>query len=386
MNDLERALRDELRAWAEAGDREVSLVAGIERRVRRVRRRLAAALAAAAGLATAAAGIGAVLVMPGPHPAVRSASHGAAGRPAFAGLGADNTIAGQLTLRRPYWAPVAYLGAQVSVPPGWLLEAGGTTACGGGAGGMVFLARPPRARALAAAGCRLAANVVTLTPYPAGLSLSHPSGGPRGRVNGIPVGIRRVPGTSRYVYSAPGLGVQVAAQGPLARQVLATLTRSPRSVALAVGKPAPVPAGWRWHRFGGIEFAAPAAWATERDTAWGGCPYGIAAGQVRLSTAATFSAPGCPGPLPTAGFHAARPGVVVGAGRYSAGAAADVGRVPCTPLHGLRACVLRPAPDAVLLVVVAFPPGRGLPTVVEIGLAGSGTTARAILDSIRPAR
>jgi hypothetical protein len=56
------------------------------------------------------------------------------------------------------------------------------------------------------------------------------------------------------VGAAPGHVEHARQVGPLARRVLATLTRSPLSVVLRRGPAGPVPAHWIWHRFGSVEF------------------------------------------------------------------------------------------------------------------------------------
>lgn len=399
MNDFEDALRSELLYRADAADREVRLLEPVARRVRRARRRCTLAASSLAAIV----GLGLTLTVPASsilEPAIsvgpNTVLHGTlnAGMPTGAAVGSGSARGGVpavgLAVTPPGWAPVAYLGAQISVPSGWLVESGGGSACGGGRG-MVFLAQGPRPSVFKAMGCRLAANVVTLVD--AGQSHAQP------RFSGAAVYYTesqlRYGAANAPDYSADftlNLGVKVAASGPLAGRVLATLTRSLRSVVLARGPRTPVPASWRWYDFGGIRFAAPASWAVERDAWWGawsgGCLYGVTAKTVRLSTAAVLSAPGCGGlPLATAGLEAAAPGVVIGAGRYAAAEiASDATAASCLRLGGMRACVLQAGPrDDALLKVAVFPPRAARPTLVEIGLAGFGATARAIFDSIRPA-
>jgi hypothetical protein len=61
-------------------------------------------------------------------------------------------------------------------------------------------------------------------------------------------------------YIVPSLGIEVAGVGPLAKQVLNTLTRSPRAVALAPGSSPALPSSWRWVTFVGLLFSVPANW------------------------------------------------------------------------------------------------------------------------------
>jgi hypothetical protein len=281
------------------------------------------------------------------------------------------------------WAPVPYFAAQVSVPASWYVEKSGGSVCGGGMHGMIFLNQPPRLKFLRAMGCQLARNVVVLTtlrrrPSPSASTTMNRSG----VVNGLRVLSRRHNGEDMLI--APSLGVQLTARGPLAPRVLATLTRSPLSVALARGPVLPVPGGWRWHRFGGITFAAPGSWSLIRSNWWGGCPYGLAARTILLSTAATLFVPSCPAPPQTAGFEAARPGIVIGAGRYATLGASKLSHAACLDLHGFHACVAANGYGGGLLTLAINVPGRSQPVIVEIGLSGSGALPRTIIESIGP--
>jgi hypothetical protein len=277
------------------------------------------------------------------------------------------------------WAPVPYFGAQVSVPARWFVETDGGSECGG-VSGMIFVGQLPRMKLFTAMGCRLARSVVVLTKIPSRWAQSATANQPNGVLNGFRVRTWRRSGTD--VLIVPSLGIQVTARGPMAGRVLATLTHSPLSSALARGPGRPILASWRWHRFGGITFAAPGAWRVERYNWWGGCPYGIAARTVGLSTAAVLSVPSCPPMLPTAGFEAARPGIVIGAGRYATVWPSKPRYVTCLDLHGLRACVSAHGFAGGLLTLAVNVPGQTRPVIVEIGLAGSGAVARAIIESI----
>src|SRR5262249_56734418 len=125
-----------------------------------------------------------------------------------------------------------------------------------------------------------------------------PRRAPIQRINGIPV--TRLPnlrGTLSYL--VPSLRVQVTAVGPEARQVIGTLTRSPRAVALAPGRAFAVPSGWRWHHFGGINFAAPGAWRGPRARALGNWLRRPGrAGGVPRPTATQIGCPSGRAPLP----------------------------------------------------------------------------------------
>src|SRR5215472_11591116 len=135
------------------------------------------------------------------------------------------------------------------------------------------------------------------------------------------------------------LRVRVTARGPLADRVIGTLTRSPRSVVLARGPEFAVPRGWRWHEFGGIRFATPAAWAVQRYHSWGGCGFNVVANTVWLNDATRLAVASCPGPLETEGGTAANPGIEVSSGRYG-DAGFTPARAACRRTAGVRVCVL----------------------------------------------
>src|SRR5262249_45727027 len=167
----------------------------------------------------------------------------------------------------------------------------------------------------------------------------HPRMPPAQRINGIPV-IRQQEARRALSYAVPSLGVDVTAVGPKAAQVIETLTRAPRSVALAPGRPFAVPSGWRWHRFGGIVFAAPGAWPIKRTSEWSNClGRPVRPGVLTLSTATKF---GCRGPLVSlsglAGQQRPVAGMSVGAGRVAVEGATPGRYWRCMRLHGVRAC------------------------------------------------
>ncbi len=279
MNDLEEALRSELRDQAEAADRAVSLLEPVARRIRRARRRYTLAASAMT---------------------------------VIAGVGVAVTVSASSVLQPA--VPLAGKQAGFGVPNGLLPIMHGVPQTGAGT--------PPTTH--------------------------------RGPFAGAEHG-----------------GAEHGAVWP----ALA------RSVALAHEPRVPVPAGWHWHDFGEIRFAAPASWAVERGALWDGCSPEVAPRSVLLSTSAVEFGPGC-AESPTAQVA---PGVVVGTGRYAA-AEATSGAAPgaCLRLDGMRACLLWPGQDRWLSVAV-FPPGAAGPTLVQIGLVSPAATARAIFDSIRPA-
>jgi len=385
MNDLEDLVREELRAGVAAAEAAhpaepaTALLGSLDRRIRlaRLRRRWAASALSAVAVAAAVA-LPLTLLSPG-------AKTTSALRNGAAGHGDGSVPLSDPSLTPPGWSPLTYRDAQVSVPSSWGFQTSLGSLCGLTTNGGVLLGRKFRLAELRVAACRLPPTTVTLSPIQRMLRRA-----PTQRINGIPV--TRLPGTSGFVsYTVPSLGVDVTARGPKAPRVIATLTRSPLSVVLAPGRPFPVPSGWRWHDFGGIRFAAPGAWNLQRTDKWGSCDgRPVAAGTVRLSAAATF---GCQGgiasPVPLARFSAPVAGLTVGAGRLAAlgvGALQSGMQAHCVRLRGMRACIPQEGmpQGGEFLELIIYPPGRARPTVVDIGLAGTGATARTIFDSLRP--
>lgn len=284
----------------------------------------------------------------------------------------------------PGWSPVDFESVQISVPSGWLVEDPGY-ACGGSEG-MVFISEAPHLPS-GESSCVLTPDLVSLRPA----GSSPVPGGHPGVVNGIRVERGQSRAGSTTTYLERGLGVDVAASGPLAQEVLGTLTHSPLSVVLG-SVVSGTPSGWHNVAFGGLRFAVPDGWAVTRDSSWGGCPGGITPDVLRLSTAQTVSDPGCgAAPLPTAGGGAPVAGMVVGAGpQVSAG---DVQSEQCVHRNGLRICIepppavgdgQQPGRQLDLLTATVFLPGRSRPDQVEIGLVGSGLTPLRIFDSLEP--
>ena len=192
----------------------------------------------------------------------------------------------------------------------------------------------------------------------------------------------------------PELGVAVAAQGPLARDILGTFTRSPRSVALAPGPAGAIPIGWHTVTFEGLSLAAPDSWAVAHtrgtDFSLGAtCELsGLALGVtgVSLDTDQRIL------PVPSCPARAANPpqpprdGVQVDAGRFDQFVAnlPLFFSTPCLHIHSLTICPAT-SPAFSMLSLKVTVPGRAAPVLVSIGLAGNGMVARTILYSLRAA-
>jgi hypothetical protein len=184
----------------------------------------------------------------------------------------------------------------------------------------------------------------------------------------------------------PSLDASVDATGPLASKVLHTMTYSPRAVALAGGVSLAVPRSWHRVSFGGLSAAVPRSWSIERQAIWPlGCsPINLNLSEqgVLLSAGTSELAPHCPalvgGVMAIPVYH---DGLVIDPGPYGpipAGASLD----SCMHVHRLRVCPTTTDLYSVLVLSVHVA-GASRPVGVEIGLVGSGVTARAILDSLR---
>jgi hypothetical protein len=282
------------------------------------------------------------------------------------------------------WAPVPYQRAQLSVPQTWLVETPGQFSCGLHVPGMIFAGAKPRFPA--ATGCHLAARLAWILPgghIPAGIRHREPTA----VIHGIPV-YRVNSGPGSLVYLVPKLRVRVGARGPLARRVLATLTRSPLAVVLRGGPASAVPASWTRHRFGGVRFAVPASWPVQHEKQWATCGTGIVPRSLLLvdATKPPVAIP-CPFAFPTASAERAEPGLTVVTGKFAAQSVAE--KFPsCLVRHGARVCLSSitgqgGSYSGVLIFSVSRPHQRSA-TFFLLGLSGSGARARAVFDSVRP--
>jgi hypothetical protein len=265
----------------------------------------------------------------------------------------------------------------------WLVESPGQQWCAPWFHGMIFVGRRPGFPG--GSGCHLTASRAWILPaghIPPGIRHRKPTA----VIGGISV-YRLHSAPQSVLYLVPALGVRVGARGPLARRVLATLARSPLSVVLGRGPAGPVPAGWTWHRFGGVRFAAPRSWHTQRGSQWATCGTGLVPGTLLLVDATQPPAylP-CPYPIPTADAELARPGLTVVTGKYAAKSVAQ-GFARCRALRGVRICLSSVTGQGGFFSgVLIFSVSRThqQPAVFFLlGLSGSGTRARAIFDSIR---
>ena len=152
------------------------------------------------------------------------------------------------------WVPVAYGDAQVSVPASFIVVYPGEVPfCGSvRSAGTLFLEPTPTTRTGPGCPAEVRSTLVRLAStrqVPAKYASEKPI-----LLNGVPVYLGPTDELlARYTYYAPSLGVEVTADGPLARQVIGTLARSPRATALALGTAPSVPASWRSVSFSGLQ-------------------------------------------------------------------------------------------------------------------------------------
>lgn len=379
MKDFETALRDLLVTQVAAAERPVELLGGVRLRAHQLRaRRRTMALATTVVIAVALVVIAVVPLSLAALSRIGGADSGpSAPAPARSGSSEPASL-----VTPPGWSPVTYGDLQVSVPNSWAVRYA-STGCSVRAAGTVYLDVTLKSSASVKRDCHRSTNVVELIP-PGAAKLSIPPTATVAKVNGIAV-LREPDKDGLLRYVALPLGVEVAASGPQARQVLDTLTRSPLAVVLGPGRRTPVPASWRWHAFGGIRFATPAGWPTLHQKVWGWCGSGVPDQLVELNTARRDAIMSCPDLAYDAKRQAGQLGIQVGAGP-AAGKLTGPTAISCSDSRGLRICVQPPYGDQVVLTVSVRPPGRSQPTIVLIGLAGDGKQSRAIFDSIQAAR
>jgi hypothetical protein len=294
------------------------------------------------------------------------------------------------------WVPVAFGDAQISVPAGFNVfyldsECGsilrpGTVLVGDGSVSKCSVGTIQPNGTLV--------HFHPLTRNPAFWRNEKPM-----RLNGLSVYLG--PGMDPYLagygveyeandYIVPSLGIEVAGVGPLAKQVLNTLTRSPRAVALAPGSSPALPSSWRWVTFAGLLFSVPANWPiTQTQVTPGLGAICETLGVAFLSTTVTLSTDVRPMLLPPCPYFPPTPqqpenGVQVDSGLRTEPMVTLSFSNHCLVLHSLTACPAS-SPAYSILVVRVNVPGRDKPVFVSIGLAGNGTVARTILYSLRRA-
>jgi hypothetical protein len=282
------------------------------------------------------------------------------------------------------WSPLSLGAMQISVPSSWANTDPGGIICGYGSS-FIFVDQTPYSPD-STPKCAPPINVVELSSA-VGAPLPHSR---RATLNSIRVTeSRSSPGVSPVTEEVRALGMQLLAKGPLAADVVKTLTRSPLSVVLGSSVNS-VPTRWQHVVFGGIRLAVPRLWAINRSTTWGGCPSNIDAHVLALSTARTELAPSCLSVPGMAGGLTAQPGMVLASGPLVTHAPAGAS---CLRRNGLRICV-DPPPSPTggeesgielnLLTAQISVPKQSAVDQIEIGLTGTGVTPLQIFDSMRP--
>ncbi len=292
------------------------------------------------------------------------------------------------------WSPVAWRNAEVSVPDGWQVPLGQSFSCGTPADRLWL--NP----GLSMAGCP---NVVDKAPY-AILRPLLPGTYPKEHweiVNGMTVySNTRIRDGQRTLYEyVPSLGVELqmakapgTTAGAVESRILGSLSYSPRIVALEKGPVPEVPDGWRRLSFEGLTLEVPPRdgkpMTYSRYPAQACGPYPTMGDWVNFDTDTKYfgGAPSCvPGGWSAGAWSRAGSGVEVDAvpGRVALGTRFPV-LGACSTIHGLRVCPYTAPAYDVLDVRVS---GGHLPHafLVQIGLAGTGMTARTILHSLRKA-
>jgi hypothetical protein len=292
------------------------------------------------------------------------------------------------------WVPVTFGDAQVSVPPGFpVAYPGQTSFCKGasasGPGGLL-VDIPPGETVHCAVERHPTMVYWASVPLPSSVAFEHIQKKSI-LLNGVRV--HRIPTAVTYFgYYAPSLGVQVIAQGPLAKRILGTLTRSPRSVALASGPAPAVPSSWQRLRFQGLAFAAPGKWPVLYTLS--DYPFGWICGAGTLNH----------GPLPVVNLsydkslatmcweeqsqlltpQSPQDGLQIDSGprTLSLDPVKPSFSEHCLSMHDLTVCPATSPAYSVLVLKVTVS-GRTQPVIVSIGLAGNGMIARTILHSLR---
>jgi hypothetical protein len=367
IRDLLRADADSYRPSSMPGQQVAARVAVRRRNRSRLR---AGAVAVAACVAGVVAPLVLVSSSPGHRQTVTVSPSQVPSSPPATNLGG---LVANVT--PPGWAPVANGAAQLSVPGDWFLETPGTTVCGNN-DGVVFVGEPA-SQLPPSQGCQPFSNVVAMFPLstvPNEFKDERPT-----LVNGVPVFLGPNDVTL-LTYFVPALGEEVMASGPLASQVLGTLTHSPLSVVLAAGGAPTVPTSWQEVSFEGIRFKVPDSWPT-RTQGWPWCSTGVTSTGVVLGvfdSASSVIAPPCPAPMATAASQAGHDGVLAAVGPYSP--LPSTPARPCFALRHVSVCTSRTSGTAIDLVIS---PVEGQRVYMEIGLAGNGMVARTILYSLQ---
>jgi hypothetical protein len=288
------------------------------------------------------------------------------------------------------WVPIAFGNAQVSVPPTWWVLYNSSVCVTGSPVGDVYV--NPRGGFCSATGTPKGETAVTLVPLNEKKYQPPSAYGQRQVINGIVVYelYSFSPTANGGTYLVPSRGVEIEAEGPLAKRVVDTLSRSPRAVVLASGPVTTVPSSWRSVRFAGLRFSVPANWPmTQTQVTPGPGAMCRQQGVAFADTTVTLSTDArppllafCPRMTPTP--QQPENGVQVDSGLRTEPTVTLSLSPHCLVLHSLTVCPAT-SPAFSILVMRVNVPERNKPVFFFMGLAGNGTVARTILDSLRPA-
>ena len=290
------------------------------------------------------------------------------------------------------WVPVAYGDTQMSVPPTFPVGYDGQYECEGTIVRPGLVSVGPALNAECPGPPTWGPDTTNVDLRPAQLAHKSYTKSNSVVINGVRL-FRVTPNPKKgdLYYYVPSLGVVVFASGPMARSIVDTLTRSPRTVVLAPGPEQVVPSGWRVFSYEKLAFAAPRSWPVIRTALNFGVGHCSNSGaiffgpNVILSTDHQIAEFRCLAPEPVPQFP--QEGVQVDAGTQTLSQLAQQGlrlsfSKHCLTLNGLTACPAT-SPAYSILVLEVTAPGRSKPLYVSIGLAGNGMVARTILYSLR---
>ena len=263
---------------------------------------------------------------------------------------------------------MAFGEAQVSVPSTWGLVSEGESACLQTLG-VVILGNgamcPPGIQNVGSPSA-VTVSLKTISPP------STVDDGPPLKVNGISV---YAPGVAS-VYVIPALESELTLTGDVPRQVLGSLTYSPRAVALSSRARSLVPRTWQYLQFEGLHFAVPPNWVVRHVTNSSlGCDDSRTRKNQVILAAGTSSAASCAPRLATLQSIQAAPGIELDSfgGGFSSSYCPDPHRT-----SGLTICVDPELSGSTLQASVSTSHG---PVSITLGLPGNGTVARTVLDS-----
>jgi hypothetical protein len=193
-----------------------------------------------------------------------------------------------------------------------------------------------------------------------------------------------------FSYYVPDLGVEVIANGHMARRIIDTLTSSPRTEALAPGPAPPIPTAWHTVAFEGMSVSSPRSWPVTRTSNGLGIgnvcatTLGVALNSQAVVLSTDLHQQFLPCPLELPRPQLPNEGLQVDAGSNLELPPGLAFSTHCLDLHGLTACPATTPAYSILILRVTVPGHTG-PLSVSIGLAGNGMTARTVLHSLRVA-